>query len=42
MAAAVGCAGGDVGVERGGHLAASEDASGTVFDRVSWELRVES
>ena len=38
MADAVGGADGDAGVERGGHLAAVEDASGTIFDRLSCRL----
>ena len=35
MADAVGGAGGDVGVECGGHLAAVEDSSGTIPNRLS-------
>ena len=34
MVDAVGGAGSDAGIERGGHLAAAEDASGTISDRV--------
>ena len=35
MADAVGGTGGDAGVERGGHLAATEDPCGTVPDRLT-------
>ena len=38
MADAVGGAGGDIGVECDGHLAVAEDASGTIFDRLSCRL----